>query len=268
MKLSIDTSWFRFLSDLPADEIKKITRLIWDYSNGNADANSDAGAWEVMKTIIDKKIESNARRAEQNRINGAKNTGRKNKEISQLEPVVSKMENTETPANENKTEPVVNPFVELTDDPEIIEALTDANSGLSVFLATGQGYDDSLTRAEREFADRDDVRAKCKWHKELMAASKQIKKFAKPTLEDWLDFCREKNLDIATMKSAYESYDVAGWYDSAGRPIRNWKQKILQVWAVKAHNQNRAQFTPKSKAEINTEKSYAAYAEFLKLTGN
>ena len=32
------------------------------------------------------------------------------------------------------------------------------------------------------------------------------------------------------MEEAYEAYEVAGWHDTQGKPILNWKQKILNVW--------------------------------------
>lgn len=228
MKLSIDTSWFRFLSDLPAEEIKKISQMIWDYSNGRTDGDSQTGAWEVIKDILNKKIESNKRRAEQNRINGKKHTG--NRVIA--ETPAETVEPTPQPVAEPKK---INPFVALTDDPDIIAALENPSSGLSVFLESGQGYDDALTRPEREFADRGDVRALCPWHRELMRASKEIKKFKQPTLDEWMEYCRELNLDEQIMRRAYESYAVADWHDTRGNPIRNWKQKILQVWNKPEH---------------------------------
>jgi uncharacterized protein YdaU (DUF1376 family) len=50
-----------------------------------------------------------------------------------------------------------------------------------------------------------------------------------PTLEDVKNYCaqRKNNVDA---KMFWESYDVAGWYDSTGKPVLNWKQKIINVW--------------------------------------
>lgn len=243
MKLSIDTSWFRFLSDLPADEIKKISQMIWDYSNGHTECASQTGAWEVMKDIIDKKIESNRRRAEQNRINGMKHT--RKRDNSEIPNDGAEIAQSQKSATDSKNESVVkNPFIALTDDPDIIAALKNPTSGLFIFLETGQGYEDALSRPEREFADRGDVRALCPWHRELMKASKEIKKFTQPTIDEWMKYCRELNLDEQTMRRAYESYAVANWHDTRGTPIRNWKQKILQVW-------NRPEHANKASAQFN-----------------
>ena len=54
--------------------------------------------------------------------------------------------------------------------------------------------------------------------------------FTPPTLEEWLDFCTEKGLKQQRMTEAYEGYECAGWKDSRGNQIKNWKQKILNVW--------------------------------------
>ena len=159
------------------------------------------------------------------------NAGRKSNAAKQqiIEPEIIKSEIT-TPENK---------FITLTDNIEIRNALSDSESGLNFFLATGSGYDE-LTVAEREFVDRADVREKCTWHKEMQAAAKAIKRkpFCPPTLEEWMDFCREKNLNLEKMRNAYEGYVAADWHDTQGSPIRNWKQKILMVWASRPDNYN------------------------------
>lgn len=70
------------------------------------------------------------------------------------------------------------------------------------------------------------------------------KDFVPPTLEEWLDFCAEKGLKQQRMTEAYEGYECAGWKDSRGNPIKNWKQKILNVWCK---DENRETFPMKQK---------------------
>ncbi len=70
------------------------------------------------------------------------------------------------------------------------------------------------------------------------------KDFVPPTLEEWLDFCAEKGLKQQRMTEAYEGYECAGWKDSRGNPIKNWKQKILNVWCK---DENRESFPMKQK---------------------
>jgi len=64
----------------------------------------------------------------------------------------------------------------------------------------------------------------------------KIKKtFIPPTLEVWCDYWRENGyrLDVATR--AWKGYDEAGWIDSNGNPVLNWKQKCQNVWFRDEH---------------------------------
>lgn len=243
MKISIDISWLRFLADLPPDEIKNVLHAVWDYANGDKTAGSDTAAWYTIKAQIDDELQRKEQISEKRR---AAIMTRWNKVVQ--EPAVESNEIVE-PATNSISEFVDNRFVSLTNDLDIVYALNDPKSDLSIFLETGAGYD-SLTKKEREFADRGDVRALCTWHKEIVAATKVVQKkpFRPPTLDEWLDFCREKNLDLDKMRNAYEGYRVADWHDTEGKPIRNWKQKILVVWASRPsnYNQKSAKFSSSS----------------------
>ena len=243
MDIKINASWFRFLEDLPADEIKKIVHAIWDYAQGNQVENIKSAAWETIKASIDCETQ-HKKEISENRRKSANCRWHKTKELS------------EQPASEIQTEVIEpeiivpeNKFISLTDNFEVRTALGNPNSAISVFLETGARYDE-LSTAEREFVDRADVREKCAWHKEIQAATKAIKKkpFTPPTLEEWLDFCREKNLNLDKMRNAYDGYVAANWHDTKGNPIRNWKQKILMVWMQNSENYNKqsARFPQKS----------------------
>lgn len=54
------------------------------------------------------------------------------------------------------------------------------------------------------------------------------KKFQPPTLEEVQNYFREKGYKNA--EKAFEYYDAAGWVDSNGNKIKNWKQKMIGVW--------------------------------------
>lgn len=131
-----------------------------------------------------------------------------------------------------------NKFITLTDNNEIRNALSDSESTLNVFLATGSGYDE-LTIAEREFVDRADVRSNCRWHKEIQAATKAIKTKI-PTEEEVLEYARQQN-SIAGIGgfscsdeealNFYDYYSGIGWVmpNDARTPIINWKP-FLRKW--------------------------------------
>ena len=233
MDIKINASWFRFLEELPADEIKKIVHAIWDYAQGNQVENIKSAAWETIKASIDFETQ-HKKEISENRRKSANCRWHKTKELSEQSApeIQTEVIEPEIIVPENK-------FISLTDNFEVRTALGNPDSAISVFLETGARYDE-LSTAEREFVDRADVREKCAWHKEIQAATKAIKKkpFTPPTLEEWLDFCREKNLNLEKMRNAYEGYVAADWHDTQGSPIRNWKQKILMVWASRPDNYN------------------------------
>ena len=56
------------------------------------------------------------------------------------------------------------------------------------------------------------------------------KKFNPPKLEEVKAYFRENGYREDTAERAFKGYDVAGWIDSKGKKILNWKQKMIQVW--------------------------------------
>jgi hypothetical protein len=51
-----------------------------------------------------------------------------------------------------------------------------------------------------------------------------------PTLQDVKSYFAEKGYKVEVGIRAFEYYDSAGWKDSKGNPVRNWKQKMIAVW--------------------------------------
>ena len=56
--------------------------------------------------------------------------------------------------------------------------------------------------------------------------------FIPPTLEEITNYCIDRQNGVDA-KRFHDSYQVAGWVDSNGKPIINWKQKMIQVWERK-----------------------------------
>jgi hypothetical protein len=57
-----------------------------------------------------------------------------------------------------------------------------------------------------------------------------IKRFVPPTLVEWTWFFTSNGYKRDVAETSWKSYDVAEWKDSNGKPIKNWKQKAIQVW--------------------------------------
>lgn len=65
---------------------------------------------------------------------------------------------------------------------------------------------------------------------DLKKTSKRKGVFQPPSLADVLNYFKEKGYSEAAGKKAYEYYNIAGWQDSRGNPVKNWKQKMIAVW--------------------------------------
>lgn len=53
--------------------------------------------------------------------------------------------------------------------------------------------------------------------------------FQKPTKEEIIDYCTEKNLKNIDVDYFYDFNEARGWYLSSGSPMKDWKQ-TLQHW--------------------------------------
>ena len=70
------------------------------------------------------------------------------------------------------------------------------------------------------------------------------KKFVPPTLEEVAQYCRERNSSVDPRKF-WEYFDTGKWIDSEGKPVKNWKQKLL-TW--EKFNPGKQQSKPTAKA--------------------
>lgn len=59
--------------------------------------------------------------------------------------------------------------------------------------------------------------------------------FSPPTLFEVEEYFDTNGFDRAVAFRAYNGYAVADWVDSKGNRIRNWKQKMQQVWFKPEH---------------------------------
>lgn len=52
------------------------------------------------------------------------------------------------------------------------------------------------------------------------------RKFIPPTLEEIEAYCRDRNNNVDA-KKFFDYYSVSDWKDKDGKPVKNWKQKII-----------------------------------------
>jgi len=52
------------------------------------------------------------------------------------------------------------------------------------------------------------------------------KKFTPPTLEEVKKYCKSRNNNV-NPKRFFDFYETADWFDSEGKKVANWKQKVI-----------------------------------------
>lgn len=73
------------------------------------------------------------------------------------------------------------------------------------------------------------------------------KTFVAPTLEEVKSYFLENGFSNELGERAFKYYDSANWYDSEGKKIKSWKQKMQGVWF---RDSNRTK--PQSQTVVNT----------------
>lgn len=64
---------------------------------------------------------------------------------------------------------------------------------------------------------------------------KNKKKFIPPTIEEVREYAKSRNSNVDVQKF-YDYYSVAKWHDKDGKPVKNWKQRLI-TW--ESNNRNR-----------------------------
>lgn len=81
---------------------------------------------------------------------------------------------------------------------------------------------DKQTESRHQTNDNDNDNANVNVNKKI--------RFVAPTLQEVEQFFTENNYKIETARHAFHYYNEAGWKDSRGKAIQNWKQKMRGVW--------------------------------------
>lgn len=69
---------------------------------------------------------------------------------------------------------------------------------------------------------------------------------ANPTIQEVKDFFKSKGYSEESAIKFHEYYDVAGWKDAKGNPVKNYKQKAMAVWFV---DKNKIQEKPQKESK-------------------
>lgn len=67
-------------------------------------------------------------------------------------------------------------------------------------------------------------------YKEQKKVKRVKESFVPPTKQDVINYFKEKGYRTDIAEKAWEYYNEAGWKDAHGKPVLNWKQKMLSNW--------------------------------------
>jgi hypothetical protein len=56
-----------------------------------------------------------------------------------------------------------------------------------------------------------------------------------PSLSDVVEYFQKNGYQKSVAERAWKGYDAAGWKDSKGKTVLNWKQKMVHVWFKDEH---------------------------------
>ena len=86
-------------------------------------------------------------------------------------------------------------------------------------------------------------------HKPIVSKGKKSKRFSPPSLQDVVDYAKERNQTIDLAKKFFEYFNTGNWKDAKGNQVKNWKQKFL-TW--ESFNQDKKQPEVPGSASHNT----------------
>ena len=72
------------------------------------------------------------------------------------------------------------------------------------------------------------------------ANTKKPKAFVPPTVEEVRQYCLQRKSGVDPVRF-WEYFDTGGWKDSEGKPVRNWKQKLI-TWETHGKEKGKEQY--------------------------
>ena len=87
------------------------------------------------------------------------------------------------------------------------------------------------------------------------------KVFIRPDLKDVIQYFLDNGYVEDIAKKAFNYYDIAGWVDSKGCKIKNWKQKMQGVWFKDENKKINKEIIPTPKTRPDMYMEYSEYKE-------
>lgn len=99
------------------------------------------------------------------------------------------------------------------------------NALVSLIKGLGNGLQ-TLRKYEKEI----EKELEKELEKEIEERKGSKKGFIPPTLNEWIKYFEESGYKKDVAERSFRAYEVADWFDSTGKKVKNWKQKAINVW--------------------------------------
>lgn len=95
---------------------------------------------------------------------------------------------------------------------------------------------------------------------------KEETEFIPPTLDETINYFKEKGYKESTAIQAWNYYNEMEWHDSKGSKVKNWKGKMIAVWFKDENKEGFQKNGFKTKSDI-TDHNMSVIGEFLQKHG-
>lgn len=99
-------------------------------------------------------------------------------------------------------------------------------NGLEEKAKKANGFSEKQTKAKKADNDNENDNVNDNDNENDIKKSRKRSVFVPPTLEEVANYCKEKKLSV-NPKEFYDYFTEGSWKDSEGKPVKNWKQKLL-----------------------------------------
>jgi len=105
---------------------------------------------------------------------------------------------------------------------------------------------------------------------EIMKEKKKIKKksFSPPTQSEVCKYFSENGYKKEIGDKAFSFYNIAGWKDSRGNQVNNWKQKMISVWFKEENKINNINQKINNRNLTRSEQNAMECQKFIEGAGN
>ncbi len=151
--------------------------------------------------------------------------------------------------NENIPNKIFNESLEIIRMEQLEKTAKHSNRGSKGAKARWDKHNESIAQEMLEHNLSNGIREEENRKEEIridieVKTPKPKKVFISPSLLEFQEYFQENGFKKDVAERAWKGYDVADWFDSQGKKVKNWKQKCQNVWFKDENKANRQMQAP------------------------